>query len=195
MIHAYTTKTIQYSARYLPAPQGYLTELIAARIRKRDCVDRGWILDGFPLNKSDSEALRSKGVVPNRVIWLEASQDTCMTRLIHRRYDPVTGRVINLTSIPKEYQKVDVSGLTSRPEDDAETVQSRIDQQAGLKQELEKVFGVRKSEDSTGVMYEIDAEGIGEADARRDHPSFERVLELVEGSLMRPIPIQVNAEY
>ncbi|KAL2913970.1 hypothetical protein HK105_206561 [Polyrhizophydium stewartii] len=177
------------------APSGFLVELISSRLKKKDCIDRGWILDGFPLSRADADALKAKGVVPNRLIWLETPDDVCAKRLTARRYDPVSGRVVNLESVPKDLAKADLSTWVSRPEDSEEEVDRRIREQQQLKSELEKAYGYRKTEDSPGIMYVVKAEGLGERDPKKDAAPFDRVLELVEGSLLRPIPIDIRADY
>ncbi|KAI8910749.1 hypothetical protein BC831DRAFT_517634 [Entophlyctis helioformis] len=131
----------------------------------------------------------------HRVIWLDADTDLCTKRLTHRRYDPVSGRPVNLLAIPKDLAKTDLSGWVARAEDDETVVQERLARHATARAELEKVFGCRKTDASTGVFYAVKADGLGERDAKKEQPSLDRTLELVEGSLMRPIPIDIRAQY
>ncbi|KAH9251977.1 hypothetical protein BASA83_009379 [Batrachochytrium salamandrivorans] len=177
------------------APQGYLVELIAARLKRRDCLDKGWVLDGFPLSKTDAEDLRSKGVAPNRLVWLETDTETCFKRLVHRRYDPAIGRVANLLALPEDLHHTDLSSWVSRAEDSEEWVTARLARQANLRDELKKMYGYRNEASPLGIMYAIDAGGLGEGDSKNGSIPFDRVLELVESSLLRPIAIDQRIEY
>ncbi|KAK6091986.1 hypothetical protein MT418_007520 [Batrachochytrium dendrobatidis] len=177
------------------APQGYLVELIVERLKRKDCLNHGWILDGFPLTKFDAEALRSKGMVPNRLVWLDTDAETCTNRLVHRRYDPITGCAVNIQAIPEHLQSTHTAEWIHFPEDMPESVSARIKSHLGVKNELKKVFGSRDSLVSTGIMYTVRADGLGERDHLNNHPTFDRVFELVESSLLRPILIEQRAEY
>ncbi|KAJ3044659.1 Adenylate kinase 8, partial [Rhizophlyctis rosea] len=48
------------------APEAIMLELISTRLKKKDCMDRGWILEGYPLTKSQAEWLLDHDVIPNR---------------------------------------------------------------------------------------------------------------------------------
>ncbi|KAI9360335.1 adenylate kinase-domain-containing protein, partial [Zopfochytrium polystomum] len=77
-------------------PSNIMSDLVIRRLKRPDCVQKGWILEGFPNTRQDADFLASHDIVPNRVIWLDASPETCLARLAHRRYDPTTGRPVNL---------------------------------------------------------------------------------------------------
>ncbi len=47
-------------------PSSLLSEAIFQRLKKPDCVEKGWILDGYPTNKTQAELLNGKGFSPNR---------------------------------------------------------------------------------------------------------------------------------
>lgn len=50
----------------LLAPLPLLVEAIALRLKKNDCVNNGWVLEGFPTNKAQADALLQIDIVPNR---------------------------------------------------------------------------------------------------------------------------------
>ncbi|KAI9351517.1 P-loop containing nucleoside triphosphate hydrolase protein [Obelidium mucronatum] len=185
-------------------PDDLITHLIIKRLQRSDCVNQGWVLEGYPNTKAQATALKDKGIVPNRLIWLKTTEETCRNRLSKRRQDPLTGRLANLTAPP---QDISINLVESWPlhdpvADKEETVLDRIKKRSGLKKELESLYGYRKNVipklgtvpvESDGIMQEVDAEGLGEKDSKGRQPAFERVLELVDDILMKPIPVALDA--
>jgi adenylate kinase family enzyme len=43
-----------------------MMDAIAARLRQPDCVNNGWVLEGFPTNKAQLSALQKYDISPNR---------------------------------------------------------------------------------------------------------------------------------
>jgi len=77
-------------------PPEYLSDeeacaLIGARLRKTDCVRKGWVLDGFPKTGAQAEFLRQAHLWPSRIIQLQVADAVVETRVSSRRLDPVTG--------------------------------------------------------------------------------------------------------
>lgn len=58
-----------------------------------------------------------------------------------------------------------------------------------LKTELEKIFGLKVAPDSAGIMQSIPAEGLGEGNGNDSNESLQKVLEIVENSLLRPVDV------
>jgi hypothetical protein len=125
---------------------------------------------------------------------LQASFETCRTRLADRRYSPETGKIVNLKHLPESLNESLVSAWPIRPRDAESKVQARLNDSKGLRTELEKAFGVRTTEESAGILQEIDANGIGEADDLGRQPSLERVYELIESALLRPVAINYKLD-
>ncbi|KAJ3295637.1 hypothetical protein HK104_002442 [Borealophlyctis nickersoniae] len=173
------------------APEPILLELISSRLKKKDCMDKGWVLEGFPLTRSQALWLSDHDVQPNRLMWLSASEETCYKRLTQRRYDPATGRVVNIANPPADLKQTDFSGWVIRPEDAEENVRRRFERSRLLKSEISQVWA-REGKHGHTVFQEIDAEGLGEPDARGDCPTLEKLYERVEGMLLRPAPIEAN---
>jgi adenylate kinase len=166
-----------------------LVEAITLRLKKNDCVDNGWVLEGFPINKAQADALVQKDIIPNRVFWLQASFETCKTRLIDRKYSGKSGRVVNLRRIPNDLKNEDFSKWITRPRDSEEIVNNRLNACKALRADLEKVFGVKTANFSNGIFAEISAEGIGEEDENGQQKSLMKVFEIVESALTRSVPI------
>ncbi|KAL0850600.1 hypothetical protein ABMA28_012361 [Loxostege sticticalis] len=66
-------------------------EIVRRRIMKKDCVDLGWVLTGYPSTGLDFENLDNMPTPPNRIIFLNADMQTCKKRLISRAVDWCTG--------------------------------------------------------------------------------------------------------
>jgi adenylate kinase family enzyme len=83
----------QISADTLPedVADDMLCNALRARLEQNDCAHRGWILDGFPLNRQQAAFLPAVHLSPSRVIHITVPEDMCLKRIAVRKYDPVTG--------------------------------------------------------------------------------------------------------
>jgi adenylate kinase len=68
-----------------------LCNALRARLEQQDCAHKGWVLDGFPLNRSQASFLPAVHLSPSRVIHITVPEDICFKRIAVRKYDPVTG--------------------------------------------------------------------------------------------------------
>ncbi|KAI8617526.1 hypothetical protein BC830DRAFT_1113146 [Chytriomyces sp. MP71] len=204
-------------------PDDLIQELIVKRLQQSDCINQGWVLEGYPNSQEQAKTLKEKGILPNRLIWLKVTEETCQARLALRRQDPLTGHLVNLHASESTYpSRATYTIASSWPRRDPiadadETVLNRIKRQAGLRRELETFYGFRRKAmvsapattpggstkpaaagacgagpEATGIMQEVDAEGIGERDAKGRHVGLERVLELVDDVLMKPVPVVIS---
>lgn len=48
------------------APKTVVSELIIQRLKSKECIEKGWVLDGYPTSVIEAEELKSKGITPNR---------------------------------------------------------------------------------------------------------------------------------
>lgn len=48
------------------APSEMIAGAIAERLKQKDCVENGWILEGFPIKMQDAIFLKERGITPNR---------------------------------------------------------------------------------------------------------------------------------
>lgn len=110
-----------------------LEQIIKERLNERDC-DKGFLLDGYPRNLSQSETLKailSERNIFDDVVALEisVSDDEIVQRLKNRRSCPNCGMVYNLVSNPPK--KDDICDncshqLVLRDDDKEETVRQRL---------------------------------------------------------------------
>ncbi|KAI9193068.1 adenylate kinase-domain-containing protein [Polychytrium aggregatum] len=182
------------------APEDLIIELIIKRLKSSDCVDKGWILEGFPRTTAQAMELQSRGIMPNRVIWLETPAEVCLSRLTKRRFDPETGRVVHTDHLPSEVTAAELDSWIQKDRDSEGQVRARLEYEASLKSELQSFYGVRSIADAghpssqrVGIMHEIDSLDVGEGQGfgGATNPSANTCFELVEGMLMRSIPAQL----
>lgn len=109
-------------------PDEVVIELVKERVAQPDCAN-GFIIDGFPRNIAQAEALRRAGVDIDWVLEIDVRDQEILRRLSGRRVHPGSGRTYHVEfSPPKVAGKDDVSGeaLVQRPDDKEETVRHRI---------------------------------------------------------------------
>ena len=109
-----------------------MLELVKARIAQPDCAN-GFLLDGFPRNVAQAEALtealKEEGVKIDYVVEIAVDDDEIITRLSGRRVHPASGRVYHVSfNPPKAEDKDDKTGedLIQREDDREETVRERL---------------------------------------------------------------------
>ena len=90
-------------------PDGLMIRMVKKRLRKdRACRTHGWLLDGFPRTAAQAHAMLAAGLVPNRIIVLNASSSTVVARVVARAH------------------AASERGETPRSDDSAETMRTRI---------------------------------------------------------------------
>ena len=117
-----------YMDKGLFVPDPIVIDLVKARIKEPDCA-RGFIIDGFPRNIVQAEALREAGVDIDFVIEIEVGDGEILRRMSGRRVHLPSGRTYHLVfNPPRVAGKDDVTGedLVQRPDDNEETVKRRI---------------------------------------------------------------------
>ena len=117
----------------------------------------------------------------------------CVDRLTNRRYEPVSGRKINLSAVDDDPRAKDLSRWLADPRDDTSRVKAKLDACKQVKSELEAAYGFRTKEAPTGIMQVIDADGVGEPDLNGEQPPLQKVMESIEDTLVRPIPYLLKA--
>jgi adenylate kinase len=117
-----------YMERGALVPDEIVIGLVKERVAQPDCT-RGFIIDGFPRNIAQAEALRRAGVDLDWVLEFDVRDEEILRRLSGRRVHPGSGRTYHVDfSPPKVAGKDDVTGesLVQRPDDKEETVRNRI---------------------------------------------------------------------
>ena len=109
-------------------------EILFDRLRMPD-TEQGFILDGYPRNKTQEEALRAflqtlrGGTIITHAIVLELSDAEAVARLADRRICAMCGNVYHLKNHPPQKENVcDGCGgaLQQRTDDTAEALQKRL---------------------------------------------------------------------
>merc|ERR1711907_698227 len=56
-------------------PDHIVVKLLAERLAKPDCVEKGWLLQGVPTTKGQAQQLVALGHVPDKVVYISAPDD------------------------------------------------------------------------------------------------------------------------
>jgi adenylate kinase len=118
-----------YMDRGALVPDPLVIELVKERVKQPDAA-KGFIIDGFPRNLAQAEALRQAGLDIDHVIDFEVDDDEILRRMSGRRVHPGSGRTYHIDfNPPKVTGKDDVTGepLVQRPDDNEATVKTRIE--------------------------------------------------------------------
>lgn len=118
----------QYMNKGELVPDTIVIELVRQRVREPDCAN-GFIVDGFPRNIPQAEALRRAGVDIDCVLEIAVGDEEILRRLSGRRVHPASGRTYHVVfNPPRVAGKDDATGesLVQRPDDQEETVKNRI---------------------------------------------------------------------
>ena len=159
-----------YIDKGLLVPDAVVIGIISERLKEDDCKD-GFILDGFPRTIAQAEALDEFGVEIDTALSLEVDDDVIVKRLSGRRECSSCGATYHIDSKPSKKDGLcDKCGseLTTRRDDNPETIQSRLDvyheQTEPLKDfyakkgKLVKVVGRNTVEETTASV--VDALGL-----------------------------------
>jgi len=133
--------------------------IIRDRLAEPDCAG-GYILDGVPRTIGQAEALEKNGIVFDRVVSMEISDETIMERMSGRRVCPKCGASYHVVAVPPKQAGVcDECGseLITRKDDAPETVKSRL---AVYHKETEPLKDFYRSR---GVLVPVEDQGSVEA--------------------------------
>ncbi|MBF6605522.1 MAG: adenylate kinase [Chloroflexi bacterium] len=126
-----------YMERGELVPDEITIRMLLERLRERDAAD-GAILDGFPRNRHQAEALDAalteRGGRVDRAIAIEVPAEELVRRMSGRWLCRAAGHVYNEVSRPPRVPGVcdiDESPLYQRDDDRAETIRSRLVLQLG----------------------------------------------------------------
>ncbi len=136
-------------------PDEITISVLKERFKREDCKN-GFILDGFPRNLVQAQALEEITDL-NVVFHLKLSDETSVKRLSARRQCKTCGKIFNLiTNPPKNDGKCDCNGeLYQRDDDKEEAIKKRL---AAYKSEEEDLIEFYHS-----IIKEVDAEKTIEA--------------------------------
>jgi adenylate kinase len=109
-------------------PDEIVIEIIRERLAEPDCKN-GFILDGFPRTIPQAEALDKMGIVIDKVIDIEVSEEMIFSRLSGRRVCEKCGASYHIVNKkPKVEGVCDLCGgtLVQRKDDQPETIRERL---------------------------------------------------------------------
>jgi adenylate kinase len=87
-------------------PDEVVVPMVLARLAMADCAERGFVLDGFPRNIDQDNALREAGFRVDLAFMLHAPRNVLERRVEARRLDPDTGILYNLDTRRPEEQEI-----------------------------------------------------------------------------------------
>ncbi|KAM6182062.1 adenylate kinase 8 isoform 2-T2 [Erethizon dorsatum] len=120
-------------------PDDVVMKVLKERLDQHDCVQRGWVLHGFPRDQDQAHMLASLGYSPNRVFFLNVPLDSILERLTLRRVDPVTGERYHLMYKPPPTLEIQAR-LLQNPKDSEERVRLQTDLFYRNSMELEQFY-------------------------------------------------------
>ncbi|OGW58625.1 MAG: adenylate kinase [Nitrospirae bacterium RBG_16_43_8] len=145
-------------------PDSVVLGIVEDRLKKDDCK-KGYILDGFPRNTAQAEALdkilASLGMSLTGVLSIDVPKDDLMKRLTGRRTCKGCGQMYNIYFSPSKNERVcDKCGgaLFQRGDDKEETIKRRLDvydAQTAPLIDYYKKGGILKSVTGVGSIDEI----------------------------------------
>ena len=115
-----------YMERGELVPDEVIIGIVKDRLAESDCIEKGWLLDGFPRTEAQAKALETAGIVPNKVLFLNVPDEMLIERVVGRRTDPETGKIYHMTFSPPESDEI-AARLTQRADDTEEKVKVRLE--------------------------------------------------------------------
>jgi len=112
-------------------PDDVTIEMVKERLNRNDVKKNGFVLDGFPRNMNQAEAL-SKMTEIDKVILLDVPQDIIIKRILGRYSCPNCGEIYN-----KYFMKPKKEGICNKCESKIEFKQRTDDTEETLKNRLD----------------------------------------------------------
>lgn len=110
-------------------PNDIIIEMLVQRVGERDC-EKGFLLDGFPRNLGQGQALDSANVAIDLVLYLSISEEEIVNRMSGRRVHPASGRSYHILYNPPKvdgFDDVTQEPLIQREDDAPEVIKKRLD--------------------------------------------------------------------
>jgi adenylate kinase len=108
-------------------PDETIIAVVLERLRQNDCIEKGWLLDGFPRTRAQADALEKAGIECDVFIQLDVDDDLLVERVVGRRMDPETGKIYHLKYSPPPSDRPEIiNRLVHRSDDTEEKVVVRI---------------------------------------------------------------------
>lgn len=107
-------------------PDDLIISVIVERLQQVDCVQNGWLLDGFPRTKAQADALAASGMTADSFLLLNVPEEVLVERVTGRRTDPDTGLIYHLKFKPPPADDELIARLVQRADDTEEKVKLRF---------------------------------------------------------------------
>jgi adenylate kinase len=144
-------------------PDEVVVAIVAERLQKPDCAT-GWLLDGFPRNVAQADALGAEleriGHAITAVLYMRVAADVVVERLCGRRMCRGCNKGYHVKFMPPDEEgKCDACGgeLYQRDDDREETIRQRLEVYEKSTAELVSYYRAK------GVLREVDGSGSPEA--------------------------------
>jgi len=147
-------KAQEYMNRGELVPDDVTCGMVNERIARDDCVD-GYMLDGFPRNLKQAEALAEITTI-NTAVLLDVPEEVSLERLSGRRQCRECGTIFHLMFVPPQVEGVcDKCGgeLYQRDDDKPEAIKERL---AIYRAETMPIVGYYEEK---GVLVKVDGAG------------------------------------
>lgn len=107
-------------------PDKVIIDIIVARLAEKDCMEKGWLLDGFPRTRAQADALIEAGLSCDVFINLDVPDEVLLERVTGRRADPETGTIYHMKFKPPPTDEI-AARLTQRADDTVEALTPRLE--------------------------------------------------------------------
>jgi adenylate kinase len=138
--------------------------LVKERIKEADCTN-GFLFDGFPRTIAQADAMKDAGVKLDFVLEIDVPFEAIIERMSGRRSHPASGRTYHVKfNPPKVEGKDDVTGepLVQRADDEAATVQKRLDVYSAQTRPLVEYYSAWAAKDAASAPKYRKIDGMGD---------------------------------
>ncbi|KAM4662771.1 adenylate kinase 8 [Discoglossus pictus] len=120
-------------------PDTFVLKVLTEHLSKLEAATQGWVLHGFPRDTEQASLLNDAGFLPNRVYFLNISDDAAIERLSLCMTDPISGDRYHNLYKPAPTTEVH-ERLLQNPKDCEKKVQARLDMYHANAEELEEFY-------------------------------------------------------
>jgi adenylate kinase len=138
--------------------------LVKERIKEADCA-KGFLFDGFPRTIAQADAMKEAGVKLDYVLEIDVPFEAIIEGMSGRRSHPASGRTYHVKfNPPKVEGKDDVTGepLVQRADDEAATVQKRLDVYSAQTRPLVEYYSAWAAKDAASAPKYRKIDGMGD---------------------------------
>jgi len=146
-----------------------IMDLVQERLTQADC-HIGYLFDGFPRTLEQAHAMQETKIKVDYVIEIKVPDADIVRRMSGRRVHLASGRTYHLEFNPPQVAgKDDITGenLIQRQDDNAETVQKRLDIYHAKTEPLINYYRDRQTKDPDHTATLIEIDGVGQVDEIR----------------------------